>query len=151
MKLGVHEDVVNALHAKGFKEAFAVQAAVLQLLLPGPSQSPGDILVSTATGYGKTLSYVLSMLEDISKSTVTRLRGLIVMPMREPAPQAGEVCDVCAAAFSSMSRKRVKVGTVVGKRDFRSGTSFLDGTGVTVRSSRVQAATAMAQRQVGEF
>lgn len=116
-KVGVQEEVEKVLLTKGFKEAFAIQAAVLPLLLPGRSQSPGDILVSAATGSGKTLAYVLPMIGDISKNTVTRLRGLIVMPTRELVAQAREVCEVCAAAFSG--RKRVKIGTAVGNAAFK--------------------------------
>ena len=116
-KLGIEKEVEKVLSAKGFKEAFAVQAAVLPLLLPGPFQSSGDVLVSAATGSGKTLAYVLPMIEDISKNTVTRLRGLIVVPTRELVTQAREVCEVCATAFSG--RKRVKVGTAVGNETFK--------------------------------
>jgi ATP-dependent RNA helicase DDX51/DBP6 len=116
-KLGIDQEVEKVLSVKGFKEAFAVQAAVLPLLLPGPSQSPGDVLVSAATGSGKTLAYVLPMIEDISNNTVTRLRGLIVMPTRELVTQAKDVCEVCAGAFSS--RKRVKVGTAVGNETLK--------------------------------
>lgn len=116
-KLGIDQEVEKILSAKGFKEAFAVQAAVLPLLLPGVFRSPGDVLVSAATGSGKTLAYVLPMIEDISKNTVTRLRGLIVMPTRELVTQAREVCEVCATAFSG--RKRIKVGTAVGNETFK--------------------------------
>lgn len=116
-KIGIQEEVEKVLYTKGFKQAFAVQAAVLPLLLPGRSQSPGDILVSAATGSGKTLAYVLPMIQDISMNTVTRLRGLIVMPTRELVTQAKEVCEVCAAAFSA--RKRVKIGMAVGNEAFK--------------------------------
>jgi ATP-dependent RNA helicase DDX51/DBP6 len=118
-EVGVQKEVEKILHAKGFKEAFAVQAAVLPLLLPGPSQSQGDILVSAATGSGKTLAYVLPMIEDISKNIVTRLRGVIVVPTRELVNQAREVCEVCGAAFSGMGKKRVKIGTAVGNENFK--------------------------------
>ncbi|KAH6662027.1 P-loop containing nucleoside triphosphate hydrolase protein [Halenospora varia] len=117
--LGIRSDIVDQLSSKGFKEAFAVQAAVLPLLLPGPSQKHGDVVVSAATGSGKTLAYVLPMVEDISKSTTTRLRGLIVMPTRELVSQARGVVEICAAAFSSGSRKRVKIGTAVGHEIFK--------------------------------
>lgn len=118
-EVGVDKEVENVLQTKGFKEAFAVQAAVLPLLLPGPSQSQGDILVSAATGSGKTLAYVLPMIEDISKNIVTRLRGVIVMPTRELVSQAREVCEVCASAFSGVHKKRVKIGTAVGSETFK--------------------------------
>jgi ATP-dependent RNA helicase DDX51/DBP6 len=122
-KVGIDEQVEKILYSKGFKEAFAVQAAVLPLLLPGPAQSPGDVLVSAATGSGKTLAYVLPMIEDISKNTVTRLRGLIVMPTRELVTQAREVCEVCATAVSG--RKRVKVGIAVGNETFKAEQALL--------------------------
>ncbi|KAE9370007.1 P-loop containing nucleoside triphosphate hydrolase protein [Stipitochalara longipes BDJ] len=119
-ELGIYDDVSKVLQNRGFNEAFAVQAAVLPLLLPGKSQQPGDILVSAATGSGKTLAYVLPMVEDISRSQIRRLRGLIIMPTRELVTQAKEVCDICASAFSaSPGRKRVKIGTAVGNETLK--------------------------------
>ncbi|KAI9651256.1 ATP-dependent RNA helicase dbp6 [Ciborinia camelliae] len=118
-EVGVEEEAANVLRSKSFNEAFAVQAAVLPLLLPGSRQKPGDVLVSAATGSGKTLSYVLPMVQDISRNTVTRLRGLIVMPTRELVSQAREVCEICSNAFSAGSRKRVKIGTAVGNEAFK--------------------------------
>jgi ATP-dependent RNA helicase DDX51/DBP6 len=117
-KIGIHKDAEAALQKQGFRSAFAVQAAVLPLLLPGPSRE-GDVLVSASTGSGKTLSYVLPMIEDISKSRVSRLRGLIVMPTRELVIQAREVCNICADAFAGGNRRRVKVGTAFGSENFK--------------------------------
>ncbi|RAL59826.1 hypothetical protein DID88_000455 [Monilinia fructigena] len=118
-EVGVEQEAANVLRTRNFNEAFAVQAAVLPLLLPSSQQKPGDVLVSAATGSGKTLSYVLPMTQDISRNTVTRLRGLIVMPTRELVSQAREVCEVCSSAFSFGSRKRVKIGTAVGNEAFK--------------------------------
>ncbi|KAB8300545.1 hypothetical protein EYC80_000705 [Monilinia laxa] len=118
-EVGVEQEAANVLRSRNFNEAFAVQAAVLPLLLPSSQQKPGDVLVSAATGSGKTLSYVLPMTQDISRNTVTRLRGLIVMPTRELVSQAREVCEVCSSAFSFGSRKRVKIGTAVGNEAFK--------------------------------
>ncbi|KAG0648670.1 ATP-dependent RNA helicase dbp6 [Hyphodiscus hymeniophilus] len=115
--LGISPEVEKVLYTKGFKEAFAVQAAVLPLLLPGTSNSVGDVLVSAATGSGKTLAYVLPMIEDVSSNVVTRLRGLIVLPTRELVIQAREMCEACATAVSG--KKRVKVGTAVGNETFK--------------------------------
>ncbi|PQE08460.1 atp-dependent RNA helicase dbp6 protein [Rutstroemia sp. NJR-2017a BBW] len=118
-ELGVDENATKVLQTKGFNEAFAVQAAVLPLLLSGPKQKPGDVLVAAATGSGKTLSYVLPMTEDISGNTITRLRGVIVMPTRELVSQAREVCEICANAYGTGSRKRIKIGTAVGNETFK--------------------------------
>jgi ATP-dependent RNA helicase DDX51/DBP6 len=117
--IGIHKDVERALQKNGFQNAFAVQAAVLPLLLPGPSRE-GDVLVSASTGSGKTLSYVLPIVEDISRNRVARLRGVIIMPTRELVIQAREVCNICADAFASGNRRRVKIGTAVGSENFKS-------------------------------
>ncbi|KAG6357549.1 hypothetical protein INS49_013426 [Diaporthe citri] len=88
--LGIAEDAATRLEAKGFKEAFAVQTAVIPLLLPSADRQ-GDVVVSAATGSGKTLAYALPMVRDISlTSNITRIRGLIVVPTRELVMQAEE-------------------------------------------------------------
>ncbi|PVH86485.1 P-loop containing nucleoside triphosphate hydrolase protein [Cadophora sp. DSE1049] len=114
--IGIPEDVTKVLYQKDYKEAFAVQAAVLPLLLPGNEVDPGDVLVSAATGSGKTLSYVLPMVEDLSQYSARGLRGLIVMPTRELVTQAQQVSEICASAFARGDgyTHRVKVGTAVG-------------------------------------
>ena len=113
---GIPVDVTQVLQQKGYSQAFAVQAAVLPLLLPGENSDPGDVLVSAATGSGKTLSYVLPMVEDLSRYSARGLRGLIVMPTRELVTQAQQVSEICASAFARGDgyTHRVKIGTAVG-------------------------------------
>jgi ATP-dependent RNA helicase DDX51/DBP6 len=124
--VGLQPSTVEALSSKGFKEAFAVQAAVLPLLLPGEPQQPGDVLVSAATGSGKTLAYVLPMVEDLSRHRVTRLRAVIVVPTRELVTQARDVSEICASAFSGeRDRRRVKIGIAIGSGNFKSEQSQL--------------------------
>ncbi|KAI9753441.1 MAG: Type I transmembrane sorting receptor [Chaenotheca gracillima] len=101
---------IETLHNKGYVEAFAVQAAVLPLVLPGPSQHPGDLCVSAATGSGKTLAYALPIIESLRTRVVTRLRALIVVPTRELVTQVREVCELCASGST------VRIGTAVGNR-----------------------------------
>lgn len=96
------------LEKKNFKHAMAVQTAVLPLLLPGREHYKGDVCVSAPTGSGKTLSYVLPMIEALHTKALTRLRGLIVVPTRELVAQAREVAELCAAGTG------VKIGTAVG-------------------------------------
>ncbi|OBT42009.1 hypothetical protein VE00_06639 [Pseudogymnoascus sp. WSF 3629] len=117
--LGLPSAVIESLKKSGIPSAFAVQAAVLSLLLPGPKKQPGDVLVSAATGSGKTLAYVLPMVEDISQTTVTQLRGLIVMPTRELVTQAREVSDMCANAYGTGSRRHINVGVAIGNQTLR--------------------------------
>jgi ATP-dependent RNA helicase DDX51/DBP6 len=125
-ELGIGDDVAEILQKRGFSEAFAVQAAVLPLLLPGKLNQPGDILVSAATGSGKTLAYVLPMIKDISRNQTTRLRGLIIMPTRELVTQAKDVCEICASAFSDgTQRRRVRIGTAVGNETLKAEQNML--------------------------
>lgn len=138
--LGIQPGVVAALSSKGFKEAFAVQAAVLPLLLPGPSQQLGDICVSAATGSGKTLAYVLPVIEGLSRHRVTKLRGVIVVPTRELVTQLKDVADICAAAFSTeRDRRRVKVGTAIGSGNFKTEQSSLVDQQLTYDPAKYQA------------
>ncbi|EPE33271.1 P-loop containing nucleoside triphosphate hydrolase [Glarea lozoyensis ATCC 20868] len=118
--VGVPAEAIPILSSKGFHHAFAVQSAVLPILLPGPAQRPGDILVSAATGSGKTLAYVLPMIEEISKTVTTRLRCLVVVPTRELVLQARDVAEICASAFTNGSRRRVKIATAVGSESLKS-------------------------------
>lgn len=118
MDLGIAEDAATRLEAKGFKEAFAVQTAVIPLLLPSADRQ-GDVVVSAATGSGKTLAYALPMVRDISLSSkITRLRGLIVVPTRELVMQAEEVCNACSAIFVGRGGNPVKVGISMGNKQF---------------------------------
>lgn len=124
---GIPPSAISVLRAKGFARAFALQAGVLPLLLPIQSENRkrGDVVVSAATGSGKTLAYVLPMVENVSRTTVPRLRGLIVMPTRELVSQAREVCEACAAAYSSAKRRHVKIGIAVGNQTLKSEQSSL--------------------------
>lgn len=115
--LGVSKDTVAKLASKGYETAFAVQTAVIPLLLPSPDRQ-GDVVVSAATGSGKTLAYVLPMVRDISQGVITRLRGVIVVPTRELVLQAKEVCETCAGVFSGPGKKTVRVGISMGNKQF---------------------------------
>lgn len=115
--LGINKETAARLCSKGYENAFAVQTAVIPLLLPIPDRQ-GDVVVSAATGSGKTLAYVLPMVRDISQGLITRLRGVIVVPTRELVLQAKEVCETCAGAFSGPNKKTVKIGISMGNKQF---------------------------------
>jgi ATP-dependent RNA helicase DDX51/DBP6 len=118
-ELGIPREVASSLQSKGFGQALAIQTAVIPLLLPGDRQHRGDVLVSAATGSGKTLAYVLPMISDISRTSITRLRGVIVMPTRVLVDQSQKVCEICASAFTSKGRRRVKIGTASGNQSYK--------------------------------
>ncbi|RKF59984.1 ATP-dependent RNA helicase dbp6 [Erysiphe neolycopersici] len=120
-EFGLQNYVIKALKKKGFTEAFAIQSAAFQLLLPSPNNETRDVVISAATGSGKTLSYVLPMIEEISRYQVSKLRGLIVLPTRELVSQAKDIAEACAEAFSKGdNRKLVKISTATGNQTMRS-------------------------------
>ncbi|CAK7267786.1 ATP-dependent RNA helicase dbp6 [Sporothrix epigloea] len=138
---GVNKHAAKVLRdEKGWTEAFAVQTAVMPLLLPsrrrsnGNNSGHGDLVVSAATGSGKTLAYVLPLIRDISRTRgITRLRAIIVVPTRELVQQVQDVCETCARAYSSGSAasasdatlgkiangKKVRIGIAVGSQSFK--------------------------------
>ncbi|KAL3467955.1 P-loop containing nucleoside triphosphate hydrolase protein [Aspergillus heterothallicus] len=107
-ELGIEPKLLRALEDNGYKEAFAVQSAVIPLLLKGPRNHDGDLCVSAATGSGKTLSYVLPLVTELEPSPAPRLRGLIIVPTRELVKQAREACEFCTAGSG------LRVGSAVG-------------------------------------
>ncbi|KAJ0418568.1 P-loop containing nucleoside triphosphate hydrolase protein [Aspergillus carlsbadensis] len=107
-ELGIEPKLLSVLEHNGYREAFAVQSAVIPLLLKGPKSHSGDLCVSAATGSGKTLSYVLPLVTELEPSPAPRLRGLIVVPTRELVKQAREACELCTAGSG------LRVGSAVG-------------------------------------
>ncbi|RDH36845.1 P-loop containing nucleoside triphosphate hydrolase protein [Aspergillus welwitschiae] len=116
--LGVDSSLLRVLEDNGYREAFAVQSTVIPLLLQGPTNHPGDLCISAATGSGKTLSYVLPLVTALKPLPAPRLRGLIVVPTRELVKQAREACELCAAG--SGLRVASAVGNVAIKDEQRS-------------------------------
>ncbi|KAI2611764.1 P-loop containing nucleoside triphosphate hydrolase protein [Hypoxylon fragiforme] len=117
---GITPEIAEKLAANGYKQAFAIQTAVIPLLLPHhDKRMQGDLLVSAATGSGKTLAYVLPLMRDLSQGNrhLTKLRALIVLPTRELVRQAQQVCEQCAGIFSSNGKKRrPRVGISMGNK-----------------------------------
>lgn len=111
--LNLNSGILASLKKKGYHDAFAIQAAVLRLLLPGPEQHQGDICISAATGSGKTLAYTLPMVEELRDKPLTRLRGLVVVPTRELVKQVRESLETCSAGSG------LKIGTAVGSKSLK--------------------------------
>ncbi|KAL9611059.1 MAG: hypothetical protein Q9167_004271 [Letrouitia subvulpina] len=119
--LSLHANICKILKDKGYKDALAIQSAVLPLLLPGSDQHQGDLCISASTGSGKTLGYALPMVESLRSQSITRLRGLVVVPTRELVAQASEVLELCSTGSG------LKIGTAVGSKPLKEEQeSFLD-------------------------
>ncbi|CAG8703366.1 18580_t:CDS:2, partial [Dentiscutata erythropus] len=117
LSIGLSERLIKRCKALGIQECFAVQTAVIPLLihsrnLSDTHKSPGDICVSAPTGSGKTLAYVLPIIDILSKRIVTRLRVLVILPTRDLVIQVKETFD----AFCKGTN--LKVGMVTGQQSF---------------------------------
>ncbi|RDA88489.1 hypothetical protein CP532_6656 [Ophiocordyceps camponoti-leonardi (nom. inval.)] len=123
--LGIAPKTARALGHKGFTEAFAIQTAAIPLLLPSSKHEPGDVLISAATGSGKTMAYTLPIVRDVGQGVLTRLRALVVLPTRELVKQAQEVFEVCARAYDGEDRKKVRVGVAIGNQSMQAEQEML--------------------------
>jgi ATP-dependent RNA helicase DDX51/DBP6 len=123
--MGLDTKVVDHLSALGFTSALPVQQALIPLLLPPETagkRTPGarflpgtepvlpDVAVSAATGSGKTIAYLLPIIEALKQcgTGLGRLRALVVVPTREL------VLQVAAVAESLAKGSRVNVGIATG-------------------------------------
>ncbi|MBE7181377.1 MAG: DEAD/DEAH box helicase, partial [Terriglobus roseus] len=111
--LGIDPGLILRLHEHGWRDAFAIQCAVLPLLLPhSDTRHAGDVCIAAATGSGKTLAYTLPMVESIRGVGIPaiRLRALVVVPTRELVAQVRAVAELCVQGTGLM------VGTAAGNR-----------------------------------
>lgn len=115
--LALSSKTVAHLKAKGFTSAFAVQAALLPKLLPHPYLThlpPNDICVSAPTGSGKTLGYMLPIIESLRGRAEIKLRAVVVVPTRDLVTQAQNVAIMCAAGSG------LQIATAIGSQNFAS-------------------------------
>ncbi|CAG8502482.1 9427_t:CDS:10 [Ambispora leptoticha] len=120
-RFGLSKELIARCKALGITEFFAVQLAVIPILLSSRSllnthhlSPPGDICVSAPTGSGKTLAYVLPIIEILSKRIVTRLRALVVLPTRDLVTQVKETFEAFCKGTD------LKVGVITGQASFAS-------------------------------
>lgn len=105
--------ISNSLKAEGYDKVFAIQAAVLPLLLPSERQHHGDLCISASTGSGKTLAYAAPIVQALRGKPTTRLRALVVVPTRELVSQAHEMLELCGRGSG------LKMGTAYGNKTLR--------------------------------
>ena len=89
VSLGLSEPLQRAAHLFGLVQATAVQAQAIPVVLQG-----SDVLVQAQTGSGKTVAFVLPLLEHLlgqPAQAPRRVRALVLVPTRELAAQVGEV------------------------------------------------------------
>ncbi len=84
-ELGISEQTLKALEAKGFEEPSPIQAQTIPLLLKGEK----DIIGQAQTGTGKTAAFGIPIIERIEKHR-DFVQSLVLAPTRELAIQVAE-------------------------------------------------------------
>lgn len=111
--------LIRNLERDGHKHFFPIQALVIPDVIASERHAHvrnRDICVSAPTGSGKTLSFVLPVLNSLASSSsaqVRRLRALVVLPSRDLATQVFQVFQ----RYSEGSH--LKIGLAIGQGDFK--------------------------------
>lgn len=118
---GVSTQLLKKLEANGIQHFFPVQAEVIPAILDGAKHGlligrggyrPRDICVSAPTGSGKTLSFVIPVVQVLMERAVCEIRALAVLPTKELAQQVYKV-------FASYAEGTpLKVVMLVGQKSF---------------------------------
>ncbi|MBQ1890158.1 MAG: DEAD/DEAH box helicase, partial [Selenomonas sp.] len=95
-ELGISDSVCETLRYKGIKEATPVQEAAIPLVRAGR-----DVIAQAQTGTGKTLAFLLPILEKI-KPQAEVAQALVVTPTRELAIQIAKVAALVGEADEMM-------------------------------------------------
>ncbi len=83
--LGLSDQMLNAIKAKGFETPTQIQALVIPRLLEGS----GDIIAQAQTGTGKTATFGLPVMQQVDKDA-EGVKAIILVPTRELAVQAAD-------------------------------------------------------------
>ncbi|QAY61032.1 DEAD/DEAH box helicase [Microbacterium protaetiae] len=87
--LGVEQDIVQALSARGIIDSFPIQEQTIPLSLPGQ-----DIIGQAKTGTGKTFGFGIPVVQRLGLDPEPGVKALIVVPTRELAVQVYEDIDM---------------------------------------------------------
>lgn len=77
--LGLSQPITQAIETLGYSDPTHIQTRAIPAILRGE-----DLIAAAQTGTGKTASFVLPMLERLSKGVTQkkkRIRGLILAPI----------------------------------------------------------------------
>lgn len=107
-KLGLSEPILRALQKSGYKEPTPIQAKVIPLVL-----EEKDVMARAQTGSGKSASFVLPVLELLSRRSSegkAKIRVLVLTPTRELTLQVAKTFETMGACLP----KKPKVVSLIG-------------------------------------
>ena len=97
------ETLINTIHQKGYEKPTLVQSQTLPVALSGC-----DVLVTAATGQGKTLAYIWPLVVHIMDQTAlvneTGPIALVLVPTRELAQQVYQQARIMLAPFGGTAK-----------------------------------------------
>ena len=108
--------LIENLKRDGYKQFFPIQSLVIPDVIASERHShirARDVCVSAPTGSGKTLGFVLPVLNALSTRQVRRLRALIILPSRDLASQVYQVFERYTHGSD------LRVGLAIGQSDFK--------------------------------
>ncbi|MFO1320586.1 MAG: DEAD/DEAH box helicase [Burkholderiales bacterium] len=112
--LGLHESLVRAVEDSGYTTPTPVQRETIPLALEGL-----DLMVSSATGSGKTAAFMLPILHRLAHAQTRAAHGagprmLILTPTRELSMQVTKACDVYGRSLKFLTTASVVGGVPYG-------------------------------------
>ncbi|MGR5177912.1 DEAD/DEAH box helicase [Vibrio parahaemolyticus] len=99
-KLGLSQPVLDAINAVGYQKPTTIQNKAIPIILQGD-----NLIAAAQTGTGKTASFVLPIIERLSKGETQRkkrARAIILAPTRELAMQVNQSIEAYAQ-FTSIT------------------------------------------------
>ncbi|XP_017280097.1 ATP-dependent RNA helicase DDX51 isoform X2 [Kryptolebias marmoratus] len=148
---GVCAQLLKKLETNGIQHFFPVQAEVIPailegaqhgLLIGGGGYRPRDICVSAPTGSGKTLSFVIPVIQVLMQRVVREVRALAVLPTKELAQQVYKVFTSYAGGTP------LKVLMLAGQKSFAAEQASLSEQRGSVRRSAADIIVATPGRLV---
>ncbi|NXT82884.1 DDX51 helicase, partial [Zapornia atra] len=118
---GIHPRLLKKLQVNGIESFFPVQAEVIPAVLQSAANGylvgqggyrPKDICVSAPTGSGKTLSFVIPIVQVLIDRVVCQVRALVVLPTKELAQQVSKVFNIYTDGTG------LKVVLITGQKSF---------------------------------
>ena len=91
--LGVSDEVVGALAARGIEAPFPIQIMVIE-----DATSGRDTLARSKTGSGKTLGFAIPIVDQVDPDADRRPAALVLTPTRELAQQVSDAFEDIAKA-----------------------------------------------------
>ncbi|MCH7403563.1 DEAD/DEAH box helicase [Belliella kenyensis] len=125
-QLGLSNDILVSIKNANYEKPYPIQVKAIPIIL-----KKRDILGIAQTGSGKTATYVLPLLDFISKTPVSKNRNiahLIIVPTRELAIQVEEVIR----SFGNFLPRKIKSAAVFGGVSINPQMMKLNGTDILV-------------------